>query len=81
MGIIASIIVGALCGWIASKIMNTDAEMGALANIVAGVVGSAIGGTIVQFFGFSKEGGLLWSILVGVLGACILIWIVKKIKH
>ena len=40
---ISSIIIGALCGWIASMIMKTDAQMGAIANIVVGVIGGAIG--------------------------------------
>lgn len=45
--IIAWIIIGGLAGWIASKIMKRDAQMGIGANIVAGVVGAFIVGWIV----------------------------------
>lgn len=77
---IGSLIVGALCGWIASKIMNTDAQMGALANIIVGLIGGVIGGAVARAIGFSSEGGTIWQIFLGVIGAVILLWIVKKIK-
>ena len=38
MGIFSWIILGALAGWIASKMMNTDKSMGAMANIFVGIV-------------------------------------------
>ncbi len=72
MGLIITILMGAFIGWIASMIMKTDASMGALANIIAGIVGSAIGG-----FLFGKGGNMIIQIIVGVIGACILIGIVK----
>ena len=40
MNIILWIIFGALAGWIASMIMGTNAQMGALANIIVGIVGA-----------------------------------------
>ena len=40
---IIAILVGALIGWLASVVMKTDARQGALANIVIGIVGSALG--------------------------------------
>jgi uncharacterized membrane protein YeaQ/YmgE (transglycosylase-associated protein family) len=81
MGLIVLLLVGALIGWIASKIMGTDASMGAIANIVAGLVGAMIGrfvsGLLLhERFGTDfSVGGLLF----GILGACILIAIVKAI--
>ena len=44
MGILSWIIVGALAGWIGSKITGNDANMGAGANILCGIVGATIGG-------------------------------------
>ncbi len=79
MGVIGAVIIGALAGWIASIIMKTNENMGAIANIIVGIIGGSIGGAIVEFLGFSKDGGLIWSILVGVLGACILIAIIQFI--
>ena len=43
MNLILWILLGALAGWIASKIMNTDAQMGAVANIVVGIIGAFLG--------------------------------------
>ena len=80
MGIIAWVILGALAGWIASMIMNTDAEQGALANIVVGIVGALVGGFLVGFLGGSGVTGLnLYSLLVSVLGAVVLLFVYKAI--
>lgn len=81
MGIIAWIILGALSGWIASIIMDKNASMGAIANIVTGIVGAFIGGIVFNFIGTQKVTGLnLHSILVSVVGACILLWILGVIN-
>ena len=77
MGIIAWLILGAFSGWIASIIMGTNASMGAIANIVTGIIGAFIGGIVFNFIGAQKVTGLnLHSILVSVVGACILLWVV-----
>lgn len=81
MGLIAWIILGALSGWIASMIMKKNESMGALANIITGIIGAFIGGIVFNLIGGDKVTGLnLYSILVSVVGACILLWIVGKIK-
>jgi uncharacterized membrane protein YeaQ/YmgE (transglycosylase-associated protein family) len=74
MGLIAWIILGALAGWIASIIMRTDAEQGAIANIIVGIVGAVIGGFIMQMFGASGVDGFsLYSLLVAIGGAIVLL--------
>lgn len=81
MGLLSWIIVGGLAGWIASMIMKTNESMGFVANIVVGVIGAFIGGFVVSLFGKTGVTGFnLWSLIVAVLGAVILIWIVGKIK-
>ena len=45
------IIFGAIAGWIASIVMGKNKQMGAIANIVVGIVGAFIGGWIMSFFG------------------------------
>lgn len=81
MGIIAWIILGGLSGWIASIIMKKNTSMGVIANIVTGIIGSFIGGVVFNFIGAEKVTGLnLYSILVSVVGACILLWIIGKIN-
>ncbi|HYN67695.1 MAG TPA: GlsB/YeaQ/YmgE family stress response membrane protein, partial [Ornithinibacter sp.] len=48
MGIIGWIIIGGLAGWIASKIMKTDAQQGIILNIVVGIIGGLLGGWILS---------------------------------
>ena len=80
MGLISWILVGALAGWIASKIMDTDHRMGAIANIVVGIIGAFVGGIIVGFFGGSGVTGFnLWSLLVALFGSIVFLWIAKKV--
>lgn len=82
MNILLWIIFGALAGWIASLIMKTDAEQGAFLNIVVGVIGAVLGGWIMNFFGASGTTGFnLYSLLVAILGACILIAIVRAVRR
>ena len=79
MGILIWIIFGALTGWIASMIMQT--EGGLVPDIVLGIVGAIIGGSIMRLLGQSGVGGFnLYSILIAVLGACILIAVVRSIR-
>lgn len=82
MDIIIWIVVGALAGWIASMIMKSDAEMGALANIVVGIIGAFIGGWVVNLFGTAPAAGQLNipSILTAILGAVILIAVLRMIR-
>ena len=78
---IVVILAGAFIGWIASKIMGTDESMGAMANIVAGLIGAVIG-RFVSGLLLNEEFGTNFSLpglLFGILGACILIGIVKAI--
>lgn len=78
LDIVLWILFGALAGWIASKIMNTDAKMGAMSNIVVGIIGAFLGGFLVQtMFGTSVGGFNIVSLLVAILGAIVLLAIVK----
>lgn len=78
MNIILWIIFGALVGWIASIIMRTNAEQGAVANIIVGIVGAFIGGLISQALGGPGISGFnLTSLIVAILGAVILLAIVR----
>lgn len=78
MDIILWIIFGGLVGWIASLIM---AQQGILLNIIVGIVGATLGGWIMNFFGKGGVVGFSWySFLVALLGAIVLIWIVKLLR-
>ena len=75
------ILAGAFIGWIASLIMGTNAQMGALANIGAGLVGAAIGRVIAGALGMYPQGTdfSIGGVFFGVLGACVLIAIIKAL--
>lgn len=81
MNIIGWIILGGLAGWVGSKVMKTDESMGLFANIIVGVLGALIGGFLVSLLGGEGVTGFnIWSFLVALLGAIILLWIVKAVK-
>jgi uncharacterized membrane protein YeaQ/YmgE (transglycosylase-associated protein family) len=81
MGIIMWIIFGALAGWIASMIMKTNEEQGAVANIVIGIIGAVIGGFIFNLLGGSSVDGFnIYSLIVAIVGAVILIAILKAFR-
>ncbi|WP_415973135.1 GlsB/YeaQ/YmgE family stress response membrane protein [Rhodococcus sp. 077-4] len=80
LGIIGWIIIGGLAGWIGSKIMKTDAQMGIILNIVVGIIGGLIGGYLLKVFGVDVEGaGIIFSFVTCILGACILLFLVKLV--
>ncbi len=82
LNIILWILMGALAGWIASLIMGRDAQMGALANIVVGIVGALIGGFIMNALGASGVSGFnLYSLLVAIGGAVVLLFIVGLFRR
>lgn len=82
MSLLSWLIVGGLAGWIASMIMNKNAEMGLVKNIIVGIIGAYIGGGIVSLIGKSGVSGFnVWSVLVAVLGAVVLLWIVDKVTN
>jgi len=79
MGIIVTLIIGGVVGWLGSLIMKTDAQMGIIANIVVGIVGSLIGFWIAGQLGFGESGAVIrWLIAIG--GAIVLIAVLKMLK-
>ena len=83
MSLIIWVVVGAFAGWVASIIMKTDEQMGAVANIVVGIIGAFLGGWIVSLFGSAPDTGELNipSILTAILGAVVLLAIVKAVRR
>lgn len=79
MGILMTIIVGGVVGWIASLIMKTNAQMGILANIVVGIVGSWLGSWLAGVAGLAAY-GLAADIIISIIGAIVLILILKTLK-
>ena len=80
MDLIVWILFGGLVGWVASMVMGTGG--GLLWDIGVGIVGAVIGGFIMNLLGQSVVGGFnLYSFLVAVLGACVLIAIVRAMRQ
>ena len=72
------IVIGAIAGWIAGKIME-GRGFGFLGNIIVGIIGGIIGGWVFGFLGISA-GGIIGSLVTAVAGAIILLFIVGLIK-
>jgi uncharacterized membrane protein YeaQ/YmgE (transglycosylase-associated protein family) len=73
MSIVAWIVLGLIAGYIASKIVNKQGE-GLVLDILLGVVGAVVGGWLAQAVGMSGVSGLnIYSLLVAVLGAVVLL--------
>jgi uncharacterized membrane protein YeaQ/YmgE (transglycosylase-associated protein family) len=79
MGILLWIIFGALVGWVASMLMNS--EGGLLRNIIVGIIGAIFGGYLMSLSGYGDISGFnLYSFLVALLGACLLIVILRALR-
>lgn len=74
--LICAIIIGGVSGWLAGNIMNCGGSL--LRNIILGLLGGVVGGVIGRFIGVGAS-NWIGSILISVVGSCLLIWIAKKI--
>ena len=78
MSWIISLIIGGVIGWLASIVMKTNAQMGWIANVLVGVVGSLLGFWIAGLLGIAPAGGIL-RFVVALVGAVLLIFILGKL--
>jgi uncharacterized membrane protein YeaQ/YmgE (transglycosylase-associated protein family) len=78
--LIAWLIFGALIGWVASKIMNTDAQQVTVLNIVVGIIGAFIGGFLINR-DVTANVFNLWSVLTSLIGAVVLLGIVNLFQR
>ncbi len=79
MSIIAWLILGLIAGFIASKIVNKQGE-GLILDLVLGVIGAEVGGWLFRLFGMSGVTGLnVYSLLVAVIGAVVLLFIYHQL--
>ncbi|OPX12232.1 GlsB/YeaQ/YmgE family stress response membrane protein [Mycobacterium sp. AT1] len=79
VGWIGYIIIGALAGWIAGKIVKGGGS-GILLNIVIGIIGALIGGFLLSFFVDTAAGGWWFTLFTAVLGSVILLAIVGAVR-
>jgi uncharacterized membrane protein YeaQ/YmgE (transglycosylase-associated protein family) len=78
MGFIWALIIGGIVGWIASMFMKTNAQMGMVANVLVGVVGSMLGFWAAGLLGLAPSGGIV-RFIVSIAGAALLIFILQKL--
>ena len=79
IGWIGSLIIGALAGWIAEKIMKTD--QGLLMNIVLGILGAVVLNWLLIAILGTTLGGWIGQLIVAAAGACLLIFVVRLIRR
>ena len=75
---IVFILIGALAGWLAGKIMR-GGGFGFLVNCLLGIVGGIVGGWVLGLLGISW-GGTLGQIATSVIGAALVLWIASLFK-
>jgi uncharacterized membrane protein YeaQ/YmgE (transglycosylase-associated protein family) len=82
VNIVLWIILGAAAGWIASMIMGRDAQMGAVANIIVGIIGAMIGGFLFNLVGLTGDTGFnFWTLIVAIIGAIVLLFLVGLVRR
>jgi uncharacterized membrane protein YeaQ/YmgE (transglycosylase-associated protein family) len=80
------LLFGALVGWLASIVMRTDAQQGALLNIVVGIIGAMLGGFLFNLLGIgganiNNSDFSLSALIVSFIGAVILLGIVNLVRR
>ena len=78
MDLLITLIIGGIVGWLASIVMKTNAQMGIIANVLVGVVGSLLGYWVAGLLGIAPTGGIL-RFIVALLGAVALIFILRAL--
>jgi uncharacterized membrane protein YeaQ/YmgE (transglycosylase-associated protein family) len=78
MSWIGTLIVGGVVGWLASLLMKTNKQMGIIANVLVGIIGSSLGFWVAGLLGLAAYGAIArW--VVSVAGAALLIYILKAL--
>lgn len=78
MGLILSLVIGCLAGFVAGKLMK-GGGFGLIMNLVLGLLGGALGGWLFQQFGI-EWGGLLGQLGTAIIGAALILWIASFFK-
>jgi len=81
MGIIIWLIVGGICGWLASLVMRTDGQQGIFLNIIVGIIGAALAGFLLGGGASLNNGITVTSFLYSLLGAIVLLAIVNLVRR
>ena len=77
IGFIINLIVGALAGWAAGKLMGSEGDV--IRNILLGFGGGIVGDIVLGIVGIHGS-GMIGGLIVSIVGACILIWLARKLR-
>ena len=80
MGIIAALIIGAIAGWLAGKIVR-GAGFGLIGNIVIGIIGALLAGWLLPQLGVGLGTGWIRDIINATIGAVIILVILSLVKR
>jgi uncharacterized membrane protein YeaQ/YmgE (transglycosylase-associated protein family) len=80
MEIVGFLIMGAIVGWLAGKIMSGHGY-GIIWDIILGIVGSFLGGFVFSLLFGTQPTGLIISFIVALIGAIVLVAIVHMVKR
>ena len=78
MGILWWIVVGLIAGWATGKIMK-GAGYGFWADMLLGMAGAIVGGYLAGFLGFSHSGGLIYTLVIAIIGAVLIVFLFRLI--
>jgi uncharacterized membrane protein YeaQ/YmgE (transglycosylase-associated protein family) len=78
MDLLITLIIGGIIGWLASILMKTNAQMGILANVIVGIIGSFLGVAVANTLNVAPR-GQLGEWIVAVLGAALLIGLLRAL--
>ena len=78
MGWIITLVIGGIIGWLASMVMKTNAQMGAIANVIVGIVGSSLCFWLAGLLGIGA-GNAAVGYIIAIAGAAVLIGLLKAI--
>jgi uncharacterized membrane protein YeaQ/YmgE (transglycosylase-associated protein family) len=79
-GIVAWLVIGAIAGFLAGKVVE-GSGFGLIVDVIVGIVGAVIGGYLVAAMGYAAGGGLIASIVVAFIGAVVLLLVLRLIKR
>jgi uncharacterized membrane protein YeaQ/YmgE (transglycosylase-associated protein family) len=73
------LLIGALAGWLAQRILGEVGPFGLIGDVIIGVIGAIIGGYLLGLLGASGTTGVFVSLLTALIGALLLVWVLGKI--
>jgi uncharacterized membrane protein YeaQ/YmgE (transglycosylase-associated protein family) len=79
VGWIGYIIIGAIAGWIAKRLMKV--KEGFLITVLIGIAGALIGGFLLSFFLNTEKGGWWFTLFTAIIGSVILLWLFRLVRR